>query len=158
MITHNTIVTLEYRVSDPYGHIIDEGKEPIIYIHGGYDQIFPTVEQALDGKNLGDTFRIEVPAADAFGEYDKGLVLIEPLIDLPEDIEEGMMIDGYMEDDPDNAVLYRVTEIREGRAVLDGNHPFAGLDLVFEGVVREIVPATEDTIKTLLEQHHEHEH
>lgn len=157
MITHNTIVTLEYRVSDTFGHMIDEGNEPLIYIHGGYDQIFSTVEHALEGKNVDDTFHIEVLAADAFGEYDKSLVLIESLTELPEDIEEGMMIDGYMEDDPENAVLYRVIEIKEGRAVLDGNHPLAGLDLIFEGVVREVVPATEETIETLL-HHHDHEH
>jgi FKBP-type peptidyl-prolyl cis-trans isomerase SlyD len=155
-ISKNTIVTLQCRIIDTEGNLIDGGNEPLIYLHGGYGQIFLPFEEAMEGKNEGDQFRIVVKAADAFGEYDADLIVTEPLDELPEGLSVGMEIDGYMEETPDDTVLYRVIEIKDGSAVLDANHPLAGVDLVFEGSVTEITPADDETIRTILEHHHHH--
>jgi FKBP-type peptidyl-prolyl cis-trans isomerase SlyD len=54
-----------------------------------------------------------------------------------------MMIDGETEDGfEDGAVFYTVTEIADGKAVLDGNHPLSGMALIFIGTVKAIRPAT----------------
>jgi FKBP-type peptidyl-prolyl cis-trans isomerase SlyD len=45
------VVTLDYHVTDPDGEVVDEGREPLIYLHGGYDDIFPLIEEAVQGKN-----------------------------------------------------------------------------------------------------------
>lgn len=155
-ITQNTIVTLEYTVKDTDGELIDEGKEPLTYVHGGYENIFQPVEDALEGKQAGDAFRVEIRACDAFGDYDEELLVVESLKELPEDVAVGMQIEGYAESDPEDVILYTVTEIKEDQAVLDGNHPLAGLDLVFEGTVKEVVPSDEETIRKLLEHSHHH--
>lgn len=156
-ISHNCIVTLDYTVTTPDGTMVDEGKEPLTYVHGGYENIFETVEKGLEGKAVGDTFKIPLTAAQAFGEYDDELLVLESLENLPDDLNVGMQIEGYMDGDEEDTILYTVTEIRDdSHAVLDGNHPLAGLNLVFEGTVREVVPADQETIQQLLDHHHDH--
>ncbi len=155
-ITKNTIVTLDYTVTTPDGHMVDEGQEPLIYVHGGYNNIFAPIEAGLEGKSVGDSFEISVPAAEAFGLYDDTLVVTESLENLPEDIEVGMQIEGHMEGNEDDMLLYIVQKVADTHAVLDANHPLAGIDMVFRGSVSEIVPADEETIQRLLEHSHDH--
>ena len=52
-ITKNTVVTLDYSVADPEGTVVDPGRDPLIYLHGGYDDIFTKIEEALQGKGVG---------------------------------------------------------------------------------------------------------
>lgn len=153
-ISANTIVTLSCTLSDTDGNLIDEGQEPLIYLHGGYDQIFKPLEEQLEGKQIGDTFRILIKAADAFGEYDDSLKVTEPLEELPEDLEIGMELDSYLDDSPDEVILYRVTHIDEENAILDANHPLAGKDLVFEGSITDIIKADESMIREIMEHTH----
>ena len=49
-IAKNTVVSLTYRLLSADGKLIEETSEPISYLHGGYDSIFPRVESELDGK------------------------------------------------------------------------------------------------------------
>lgn len=153
-VTKNTIVTLNYTVTTSDGQMIDEGKEPLVYAHGGYENIFAPVEKAMEGKSLGDSFKVAVSAAEAFGEYDEELLVIEALENLPEELAVGMQIEGYMPENEDDVLIYTVTEIKGDNAVLDGNHPLAGINMVFEGTVTEIYPATQEEIDALL--HHSH--
>ncbi len=156
-ITKNTIVTLECHLSDTAGNLLEENQE-LIYLHGGYGQVFKPLEEVLEGKKVGDTFRVEIPAALAFGEFDEDLVVSEALDELPEDLEVGMEIDGYLEESPNDVIVYTVTEIAEGRATLDANHPLSGKDLVFEGKIEEIIEAGEETVREILEHQDEHSH
>ena len=70
-VAKNTVVTLRYTVRDSDGELIDDGKEPLVYLHGGYDGIFPKIEETLQGKNVGDTLRLKLQPEEAFGEYDE---------------------------------------------------------------------------------------
>ncbi|MDX9707789.1 MAG: peptidylprolyl isomerase, partial [Azospira sp.] len=40
-VVKNTVVTLDYNVTDSDGELVDAGKEPLVYLHGGHDDIFP---------------------------------------------------------------------------------------------------------------------
>ena len=143
----NKIVTLSYNLTDPDGAMLDEGNQPIIYLHGGYDGVFLPIEAALEGKSVGDTVTVKLQPHDAFGEYDFDLLQIESLENLPQPLKVGMMIEGDTEEGlEEGAVFYTVTEIAEGKAVLDGNHPLSGMALVFIGTVTAIRPATHDEI------------
>lgn len=141
-ITKDSIVTLDYRITYDSGTLFDTGNEPLIYLHGGYDNLFKPLEKALDNKMVGDTFRVALTPEESFGEYQQELVVVESLSDLPDDIEVGMEIEGYLESSPDDIILYVVTEIRADSAVLDANHPLAGKNLIFEGTVKAIREAT----------------
>lgn len=146
-IERNTVVTLAYRVTDPDGELIDPGERPIVYLHGGYDDIFPRIEEALQGKQTGDAVQVKLQPAEAFGEYDADLVQIEPRSSFPEILEVGMQFEGALPGaDEDDFIVYRVTQILDDKVMLDGNHPLAGTALVFSCTVSDVRPATEEEI------------
>ncbi|WP_126445369.1 FKBP-type peptidyl-prolyl cis-trans isomerase [Sulfuricystis multivorans] len=146
-IAPNTVVTLAYRVTDPDGELIDPGERPIVYLHGGYDDIFPRIEQALQGKETGDSVQVKLQPAEAFGEYDADLVQIEPRSSFPEILEVGMQFEGALPGaDEDDFIVYRVTQILDDKVMLDGNHPLAGTALVFSCTVSDVRPATAEEI------------
>jgi FKBP-type peptidyl-prolyl cis-trans isomerase SlyD len=145
LIAKNTVVTLSYRVSDPDGSPIDEGEEPLVYLHGGYDGIFERVEQALEGKAIGDKVDVKLQPEDAFGDYDPDLVLVEPQNLFPENIEVGMQFE-RMTDDGEDEMLYTITDIADGKVVVDGNHPLAGTAIVFACEITAVRAATGEEI------------
>jgi len=73
------VVGLTYELHDTDGALIEKNDTPIEYLHGGYDGIFALVERALTGKSVGDTCLVRLEPEDAFGDYDAGLVQMEPL-------------------------------------------------------------------------------
>jgi FKBP-type peptidyl-prolyl cis-trans isomerase SlyD len=52
--------------------------------------------------------------------------------------------------------LSTVTELHEDHAVLDGNHPMAGMRLIFEGTVQDVQEISEEAVRGILEHHHDH--
>ena len=140
-IVRDRVVTLSYEVTDPDGNVLDAGEEPLMYLHGGYGDVFEAIEQALEGKSVGDTVTVKMQPDQAYGEYDAELVLIESLEILPQPLKIGMQIEGEPEGGPEESVFYTVTDIADGKAVLDGNHPLAGQALVFTGTVTAVRPA-----------------
>lgn len=147
-VSKNTVVTLDYNVTDPDGTVVDEGRDALIYLHGGYDDIFPKIEEALQDKKVGETVTVKLQPDDAFGEYDAELVQIEPRKDFPKELEVGMQFEGAPQGaDEDEFVIYRVTDIADDKVVLDGNHPLAGIALVFTCTVTAVRPASEEEIE-----------
>ena len=69
-IDKNTVVSISYELKDTDGKVLDSSAEPVNYLLGGYDNIFPKVEQALMGKNKGDSVMVDLQPEDAFGDYD----------------------------------------------------------------------------------------
>lgn len=131
-IVKDTVVTLNYKLSDAQGNLIEESQEPMVYLHGSYGNTLPKIEEALDGKEVGYATEIQVEPVDAFGEYDAELVKIEDRSRLPSPLEVGMQFEGTPESgDPGESLIFTVTEIAEDKVVLDGNHPLAGIALRF---------------------------
>lgn len=149
LVTKNCIVTVDYHINDTEGNLLHEETEPLAYLHGDYGQLFNRVEEALEGKKIGDIFKVALCAAEAFGDYDPELLVTENISELPSDLTIGMEIDGYMEDDSEDVIIYTVKEIKGKKVTLDGNHPLAGMDLVFEGTVLDIHEADDKTIKAV---------
>lgn len=145
-IAKNCVVTLNYRVTDPDGELVDDGSQPIVYLHGGYDGIFPKIEEALHGKTVGDQLEVKLQPEDAFGDYDADLVLIEPVNLFPDTIEVGMQFERMTEDGEDE-VVYTITDIADGKVVVDGNHPLAGLALVFSCTVASVREASKEELE-----------
>ncbi|MBI3054093.1 MAG: peptidylprolyl isomerase, partial [Betaproteobacteria bacterium] len=54
-VAQDTVVSLHYELLDSQGELIEKTDAPIEYLHGGYDGIFALVEQALQGKSVGET-------------------------------------------------------------------------------------------------------
>ncbi len=155
LVARNTVVTLDYHVTDPEGAVVDEGREPIVYLHGGYDDIFPKIEEALQGKGIGESVQVKLQPDEAFGDYDADLVQVEAREDFPKELAVGMQFEGAPEGTEDeDFVIYRVTDIADGKVVLDGNHPLAGMALVFTCTVTGVRAASEDEVN----HGHVHDH
>lgn len=147
-VAKNTVVTLDYHVTDSDGGVVDEGREQLVYLHGGYDDIFPKIEEALQGKKIGESIQVKLQPDEAFGDYDAELVQVEPRKDFPKEIQVGMQFEGAPEGaDEDDFVIYRVTDIADDKVVLDGNHPLAGMALVFTCTVTSIRPASAEEVE-----------
>ncbi len=146
-IASNTVVTFSYRLSTINGDLLEEagGAEPAAYLHGGYDGIFPKVEAALEGKAAGDEVDVLLEADDAFGEYDAELVRVEAAELFPENVQVGMQFEGSSEDGHHH-LLYTVTDVADGKVVVDGNHPLSGQSLRVQCQVLEVRAALEEEI------------
>ena len=152
-IAKNTVVTVQYKLSDAQNNLIEDGREPMVYLHGGYENTLPKIEEELDGKDVGYASTIQIEPEDAFGDYDPNLVKVEPRNRLPEPLEVGMQFEGTPDGESDDeAMIFTVTDIAEDKVVLDGNHPLAGMALRFELKVLDVRAATEEEIA------HEHVH
>jgi FKBP-type peptidyl-prolyl cis-trans isomerase SlyD len=145
-IAKNTVVTVHYKMSDAQGNLIEESSEPMVYLHGGYENTLPKIEEALDGKDVGYETTIQIEPDDAFGEYDANLVKIEQRDRLPTPIEVGMQFEGTPEGDEEESMIFTVTDIEEDKVVLDGNHPLAGIALRFALNVADVRSATDEEI------------
>ena len=161
-IAKDTVVSLNYRMFDAENQLIDQNEEPIVYLHGGYDNILPPVEAALENLEAGDTTKVSMTPDEAFGEIEESLVREEDVGLFPNDIEVGMIFETR---DPETgeAHQFRVTHIDAGKVTVDGNHPLAGKALHFEASVVDVRPATAEEIQHghvhgAHGHHHDHGH
>lgn len=130
---------------DAHGVLLQAPEQPITYLHGGYGDLLEGLEQALDGKRAGEAVLLQLEPEQAFGEYDAQLVRVESAERYGEGLEVGMEIeDAFGGGEPR---LYRVTEIGGGKAVLDANHPLAGMALRFSCTVVAVRQASADELR-----------
>ncbi len=146
-VAKNTVVSLSYEMLDAQGNVLDKTAEaPMVYLHGGYDGIFPLVEEKLQGKSVGDVVDIDLEAEDAFGEQDDDLIRVEPKDVFPEEVKVGMM---FETDDPETGeiILFTVTRIDGDVVTIDGNHPLAGQTIRFKCTVTDVRAASAEELQ-----------
>jgi FKBP-type peptidyl-prolyl cis-trans isomerase SlyD len=142
-IFSNTVVTITFKLYDASNQLLEESPEPLVYLHGGHSGIFPKIEEALNGKKIGDSISVTLEPEDAFGDFDPQMIRMEPVSDLPPDVTVG----GYLVAEQEGReVVWRVTNIADGKAVLDGNHELAGQRLRFDCTVKDVRPASQEEI------------
>lgn len=145
-IAQDTVVALDVRLSDVHGKLIQQSAEAVQYLHGGYDGIFPLLEQSLQGREPGEKIEVHLEPEDAFGEYDADLVRLAERAQFPAELQVGMQFE--QEDDAGGELLvFTVTDIAEDKVVLDGNHPLAGMALRFSCTIEAVRAATEMEIE-----------
>jgi FKBP-type peptidyl-prolyl cis-trans isomerase SlyD len=148
-ILANTVVTLTFELFDADGVLLEASQEPISYLHGGHSGMLPKVEEALNMKKPGDAVSVDVEPVDGFGDYDPELVKLEPADRLPAEVAVGMQFEAFTNpgDERGSGVVFTVTDIADGKAVLDGNHPWAGKRLRFECQILDVRPATAEELE-----------
>ena len=156
-IRKNTIVTLDYTVFDTENNLLDSGATPLVYLHGGYIDIFEKLEKALEGKSIGESIHMQLAPKDAFGEYRSDLVIIEAREQFEDDLEFGQQIEMVFSENEDEEIMmvYTVTDIQKDKVILDANHPLSGLSIIFDGTVIGIREATSEEIEKRLTRHEE---
>ena len=141
-ITKDTAVTLSYQLTTPQGKLLDKGH--MAYLHGGYENIFPKVEAALEGQAAGYAVTLDLDVDDAFGERDERLVRTIPKSEFPPGVKVGGQLRGPGPDGLPQA--FNVVKIKGAEVHLDGNHPLAGQALRFACQVTEVRAATAEEI------------
>jgi len=131
MIENGTIVNVHYTGKLTDGSVFDssEGRGALRF-EIGTGQIIPGFETALIGKNVGDKVTVNIHPEEAYGEVLQELIVNVPLERLPEDLEIGQTLEATLENgDSSNVTVINITE---EYATIDGNHPLAGQELVFD--------------------------
>ncbi len=147
-IVKDCVVSLRYELFDADGELVEKVEEPVSYLHGGYDGIFPLVEEAVHGKGVGDFCSVTLQPDDAFGEYEHDLVEVEPRSSFPAEVSVGMQFEGAPEEsDDDDFMLYTVIEVNDDEVTVDGNHPLAGKTLTFNCTVTGVRKATAEELE-----------
>jgi FKBP-type peptidyl-prolyl cis-trans isomerase SlyD len=100
------------------------------------------LSQGLQDVKTGEKRRIFVPVSLAYGYYDLNKVKQLPIAQLAKKPKLGDKV--KLTQDP---CLYRVTEVKGKNVTLDGNHPLAGQDLIFEVDVIQARFATTEEIR-----------
>lgn len=146
----NSVVTIRYRLDDATGKPLQSNAEEVAYLHGGYDNLLPKIEAALEGQAVGYSTTVDLPAQDGFGERDESLVRLIPKSELP----AGTKVGGQLQstDAEGAARVFRVVKIKGAEVQLDGNHPLAGEHVRFVVRVLGLRDATAEEIQ------HRHAH
>jgi FKBP-type peptidyl-prolyl cis-trans isomerase SlyD len=85
-IEKTTAVTMQFKLTEANGKVIENSGKPAVYLHGGYGNTLPKIEEALDGQETGYAVTLNLAAADAFGVFDEALLRTIPKTQLGVDI------------------------------------------------------------------------
>jgi peptidylprolyl isomerase len=136
------IVAINYVVRTGDGRVVggtqEQGPQTLTL---GSGEIFPEVEQALDGMAVGEEKAVTIASDAAFGPRREEMVVQIPREQLPaeQDPQPGMSLSARTQDG--QTVNLVITEVGENAIVADGNHPLAGEDLHFGLTLVEIKQA-----------------
>jgi FKBP-type peptidyl-prolyl cis-trans isomerase SlyD len=139
------VISFHYTLTNSAGEVLDssEGREPLSFLEG-VGQIIPNLEAELRQLKVGDKKRVAIKADDAFGHKDPNNIVEVPLERMPTpDINVG---DRFRAGEGPGAPIVTATKITETHVTLDGNHPLAGMDLMFDVEVTGVRDATEEEI------------
>jgi FKBP-type peptidyl-prolyl cis-trans isomerase SlyD len=150
-VTRHCVVALTWTLQDTLGETLDTLDAPVEFLVGGGD-LLPAIEDALQGKQAGEPLDLHLEPERAFGDYDETRVHLLTRDRLPADIESGMLVEASAL--PAGALpgvapetLLTVTELYPEHAVLDGNHPLAGIALRLHLQIAAVRPATTEELR-----------
>jgi FKBP-type peptidyl-prolyl cis-trans isomerase SlyD len=139
-VGRDTVVSLKIQMYDAQGALLHAPEDVHAYLHGGYGGLLEALERSLEGKQPGESVRVQLEPEEAFGEYDADLVRVEPAERYGKGVAVGMEIE-------EDEHLYTVTDVGAGKVVLDGNHPLAGIALRFACEVVSVRAARAEEIE-----------
>ena len=144
-IQKDTVVSLNFELTDVDGAVLEKSDEPVGYLHGGYSGMFEAVEEKLEGLEEGAEVLVKLEPDDAFGEFDESLKRSEPRSAFPSNIAVGMRFEGTGAESGETRV-YTITAVEGDKVDVDGNHPYAGKTLDFRCTVLSVRPATSEEL------------
>ena len=142
-VENGKVVSFHYTLTNAQGDVLDQSQEhPMPYLHGA-GNIIPGLEKELAGKKVGDKLTVNVPAAEAYGEYHEQLVNDVPreAFQGVDQIEPGMQ---FQANTPEGVQVITVKAVNGETVTVDANHPLAGQDLNFDVEIVEVREATEE--------------
>lgn len=152
-------VAVEYSLfeNDAQGELLEETEDNDLFgFIFGEVPILDGFAKALEGKKVGDPFSVAIPAAEAYGEENPdAIVELEKSVFIADgEVDDDLLEVGEtlpMTDDDGNELLGLIIEVKLNSVIMDFNHPLAGVDLFFDGEVKEVREATDADRKFLEE-------
>jgi peptidylprolyl isomerase len=118
----------------------------------GCDAVLPGFERALLDMSEGETRRVKVPAADAYGPYRPDKIFTVPRSDVlskVEPLEVGDVVRVASAEEGEFFAIVR--ELTSTQILLDANHPLCGQDITFEIQLLEVSsPDSDPSVATTL--------
>jgi len=145
-IEKNTVVQFHYTLTDEQGESVESsaGGDPNAYLHG-HGGIIPGLEEAMEGREAGDTFTVTVPPEKAYGPRKPDAIQRVPIKHLQgaKRWKPGMVAQVHTQQGPRHVL---VAKVGHKFADVDTNHPLAGKTLTFEIEIVDVRDATAEEI------------
>ncbi|MDI1278509.1 MAG: peptidylprolyl isomerase [Methylobacter sp.] len=143
-VADNMAVSIHYTLTNDEGEVLDSsiGDDALVYLHGT-GNIIPGLEDALQGKAVGDKFNVRIAAKDAYGEQNDEMIQVIPraMFEGIDEIDVGMQ---FHADVSSGSGEVTIVKIEGDDITIDGNHPLAGMALTFDVEVVDVRPATKE--------------
>lgn len=145
-IEKNQVVLFHYSVSDEQGNVVENsrGGEPNVYLHG-HGGIIRGLEEALEGRDAGESFSATVTPEKAYGPRKVDAMQRVPIKHLigAKRWKPGMIAQVKTEQGPRHVI---VAKVGHKFADVDTNHPMAGKTLTFAIEIIEVRAADPEEI------------
>ena len=141
----NMVVTVTYSIVDQGGQVLEQSDLPVDYLHGSDNGLFLKIEQALEGKQAGDTVEVTLSPAEAFGEWNPELTFSDKIENVPPEYRK-MGAEAEFRNEAGESITMVVTHVDSGTITLDGNHPFAGKTVTFNVKVQGVREASAEEL------------
>jgi len=147
-IGKNKVVAFHYVLKDEAGEVLEQSSDadPMVYLHGGYRNLLPRLEEALAGTKVGGSESVTLPPEHAYGmRRDDALqrVPIKHLLTKAKKYKVGMAVKVNTGEGPRDVVI---TKVGRFNVDVDMNHPLAGKTVTFEVQVKDIRDATPEEL------------
>lgn len=108
------------------GEVFDssEGREPVSFVLGA-GQVVVGFDAGVTGLSVGESRRIRIEPADAYGEHDESMVITVPKEHAPDGLVAGTRVRL-------GEHVAVVVDVTSDSVVVDANHPLAGQTLTFD--------------------------
>lgn len=137
VVKENSSVKVHYtgRLTDNTVFDSSVDREPL-EVTLGEGKLIPGFEKGLYGLSAGEKTTIKIQASEAYGNIVEERVQEVEKQYVPDTVFAGQQLTA---ETPEGPITVVVKEIKEATVVLDGNHPLAGKDLIFDLEVIEVV-------------------
>ncbi len=146
-IEKDKVASIEYTLTSDNGEVLDssDGKEPLAYIQG-IGNLISGLEEALEGKSVGDALQVTISPEKAYGVRNDELIQVvdRSVFQGVEELQVGMQFQA--QGDSGTHVIW-VTDVEGDQVTIDGNHPLAGETLNFDVKVMDVRDASAEELE-----------
>ncbi len=134
-------VALVYTILDDRGELIEQHDKPLGFVYGSDTELIGNMDQAVQGKSVGDEVEVHLRPQDAYGERDPSLTFSDDLENVPPQYHH-LGAEVPMQSEDGEVKNFYVTDISGETLTVDGNHPLAGKTLTIRVRIVEVRDAT----------------
>jgi FKBP-type peptidyl-prolyl cis-trans isomerase SlyD len=147
-ITTGKVVSIEFKIADANGTILDQSEQDNEWTFlTGSGEIPTGLEEALDGKEVGNNFKVTLTPENGYGARNEDLVTTIAKSDLgEEDVSLGVG-DQLEAETEEGWEIVTVVAINADSITVDGNHEFAGKTVSFDVTITEVRDATPEELE-----------